>query len=150
MRNNNSYERTIRRRIWWVRGIVALMFIYMIVVGETGGGDSRMQTQLAAQVSRLLFFGSGIALCVYLWKLKRLLKDRLLRKQQLLKENDERNQMIYDKSGGWVMNAVLVMLLFATTTASLYSMPAFYACYPLLLAAAALKGGAYLYYSRKI
>jgi len=150
MKSKSRYERTLRRRVWIVRGILALMVVYMIVVGETGGGDSRMQTALAAQVSRLLFFGSGIALCVYLWKLKRLLKDRLLRKAQQMKETDERNQMLYDKSGGWVMDAMLVMLMFATITASMYSMPAFYACYPLLVAAALIKGGAYLYYSRRI
>ena len=150
MTNKNGFEKTLRLRIWRTRAVLALMVVYMIVVGETGGGDSRMQTRLAEDVSRLLFFGSGAALCVYLFRLHRLRRDRLLRKEQQIRESDERNQMIYDKSGGWVMNAVLVMLLFATTTASMYSMPAFYACYPLLLAAALLKGGAYLYYSRKL
>lgn len=41
-----------------------------------------------------------------------------------------------------------MLLLFATVTAALFSMAAFSAVFPLLLAALAIKGGLYALYSR--
>ncbi len=133
---------------WRIRGlwaVLALMLVYMVVVGETGG-DSRVMTPLARSVSSVIFFG-GMGYVI--WRIvhnKRLLKSRELMREQLRRERDELTLYLHDKSGGTVMDVMLLALLFATTTAGLFSNEAFYATFALLVFALALKGGTYLYW----
>ena len=68
--------------------------------------------------------------------------------EDVVREQDERNQYLHDKSGGAALDILLVLLLFSTVTAALFSMAAFSAVFPLLLAALAIKGGLYALYSR--
>ena len=144
---NNGYARKIRRRIvmWWC--VIIGQLIWMVVVGETGG-DSRMMTDLADRAGRILYFGMMMFAGVRIAHNKKLLKDRLMLKEQALREHDERNRMLHRLSGGVVMDIMLVVLYLLTMTAAFYSMPVFYTAYGLLLLAAALKGGTYMAYSR--
>ena len=143
---SNGYAKKIRRRIvmWWC--VIIGQLIWMVVVGESGG-DSRMMTQLAQTAGRILYFGMMIFAGVRIAHNKKLLKDRLMLKEQALREHDERNRMLHRLSGGVVMDIMLAVLYLLTMTAAYYSMPVFYTAYVLLLLAAALKGGAYLAYS---
>lgn len=137
-----------RRLIWRNRGLRALlvlMLAYMVFIGEMGLGDSRIMSSMASRVSRLIFFG-GMAWV--LWKIhcnKRLLANKLEMQEQLLLEQDERNRRLHEKTGGAVWDAMFICLLFATLTASLTNMAAFYTAFALLVAALVLKLIAYLY-----
>ena len=145
----SSYSDKIkwRIRILWIT--LAAMLIYIVVVGETGGGDSRIMTDLADIVSKVIIFGGIIYVASRIVHNKKLLKNRLILKDQLLKETDERNQYLHDKSGGDVVDILLIVLLFVTATASLYNMTAFYVSFGILITAILLKAGAYLFYSRR-
>lgn len=55
-----SFSEKIIRRNWILRFVLILMFVYMVVVGELGLGDSRYMSRMAADVSRLIFFGGMI------------------------------------------------------------------------------------------
>ena len=148
MKDCNSYTKKIHRRIWALWGILLFMLVYMVVVGELGGGDSRFMTPLADLVSRVIFFGGMI--CV-IWRLiynKKLLKDRQLLQQQRLLEQDERNQYLHSASGGIVMDILLFVLLFVTCTAAMFSMEAFYAVFTVLVVAVGLKVGVYFIYRK--
>ena len=134
-----------RIRILWIT--LVAMLIYIFIVGVTGGGDSRIMTDLANMVSRIIIFGGIIYIGVRICHNKKLLKNRLLLKYQLLKEQDERDQYLHDKSGGTVLDILLIVLLFITATAALYNMPAFYVSFTILLVTILLKTGAYLFYS---
>lgn len=143
-----TYTEQIRlrtRALWW---LVAAMLVYMVIVGETGG-DSRMMTPLAEAVSRILFFGGLVFIGCRIAHNKKLLKSRARLKEQMEAERDERSRYLHDKSGGVVMDAMLVCLLFATLTASLFNMAAFYTAGGLLAAAVCLKAGAYWVFSRR-
>ncbi|MDO5425932.1 MAG: hypothetical protein Q4F41_19705 [Eubacteriales bacterium] len=133
-----------RIRISWI--LLILMLIYMVIVGETGG-DSRIMTDLANTFSSIVFFGGILYIITRIVHNKKLLKNRLLLKEQMRMEQDERNQYLHDKSGGTVFDLLLVFLLFITVTAALYNMPAFYTSLAVLIAALLLKAGAYLFYS---
>ena len=90
-------------RLLWM--LLIGMLVYMVVVAETGGGDSRIQTRLASTFGSLAFFGG---LGVVIWRLvhnRRLLKDKLLMKQDAAKARDEREQYLHDKSGGQIGRA---------------------------------------------
>ena len=134
-----------RIRISWM--ILVAMLIYMFIVAETGGGDSRIMTDLANTVSGIIFFGGMIYVIVRIVHNKKLLKNRLLMKEQMKLEQDERNQYLHDKSGGTVLDILLVFLMFVTVTTALYNMTAFYISISILAFAILLKAGTYLFYS---
>ncbi len=149
MRNykNIDYIAQIKWRIRILYLLLIAMLIYMVAVGELGGGDSRIMTNLANRFSRIVFFGGMAYVISRIVHNKKLLRNRLLLKEQRLEETDERNRYLHDKSGGIVLDILLACLLFITLTASLFDMTAFYVSFAILVIALVLKTGAYLCYS---
>lgn len=150
MRNckDMDYGTQIKWRIRILYLLLIAMLAYMVAIGELGGGDSRIMTRLANMFSRIVFFGGMVYVISRIAHNKKLLRNRLLRKEQMLEETDERNRYLHDKSGGIVMDILLACLLFITLTASLFDMTAFYVSFAILGVALVLKAGAYLCYSR--
>lgn len=144
-----SYTEKIKWRIRILWFLAVAMLIYMIVIGEMGGGDSRIMSDLANIASDIIFFGGLIYIVYRIIANKKLLKNRLLLKEQLREELDERNQYLHDKSGGVVWDILLIVLLGITVTAALFNMAAFYTSFTILGIAIALKVSAYWIYSRK-
>ena len=144
-----TYTKKIKWRIRFLWLTIAVMLVYMVVVGEIGGGDSRIMTSFANDVSRTIFFGGLVYVIYRLYKNKTLLKDRIGLKKQMQIEQDERNQYIHDKSGGLVVDLLLLFLLFTTLTASLFNMAAFYTSVTILAVTIALKAAAFFTYSRR-
>ena len=126
MRNCKAmdYETKIKWRIRILYLLLIAMLVYMVTVVELGGGDSRIMTDLASQFSRIVFFGGMIYVITRIVHNKKLLGNRLLRKEQMQEETDERNRYLHDKSGGIVLDILLACLLFITLTASLFDMTA--------------------------
>ncbi|HIR47883.1 MAG TPA: hypothetical protein IAB89_09565 [Candidatus Caccousia avicola] len=144
-----AYTKTIRLRIWGCWTAIVLMTAYMIVLVELGGGDSRMMTRTADFVTDLLYFGGIIFLGVRIHANKKLLKNRLLLREQQEAERDERTHFLHDKSGGFPMDALLLVTAIVVFGTGLFNMAAFYTSFGLLCAAIVLKAGSYLYYDRK-
>ena len=144
-----TYTEKIKRRIRILWIFVFSMLVYMVVIGETGGGDSRIMTDLAEAVSRIIFFGGFIYIIIRIVQNKKLLKNRALLKEQMQAEQDERNQYLHDKSGGTVLDILLLCLLFTTVTTSLFNMAAFYTSVSILAVAVLLKASAYFIVSRR-
>lgn len=150
MRNckSSNFETQIKWRIRTLYLLLIAMLAYMVVVAEMGGGDSRIMTNLADSFSRIVFFGGMVYVISRIVHNKKLLRNRLLLKAQRLAEADERNRYLHDKSGGIVLDILLICLLFITLTASLFDMTAFYVSFTILAIALLLKTGAYFCYSR--
>ncbi len=144
---NMSYSSLIRWRIRLLYLLLTFMLVYMVVVSELGGGDSRVMNNLAQNFSRLVFFGGMAYVISRIVHNKKLLQNRLLLKEQMLTEQDERNLYLHDKSGGIVLDILMACVLFITLTASLFHMVVFYACLGILILAIILKAAAYYYYS---
>ena len=145
----NEYQKRIRLRIKLQWALLGLMAVFMVVVGETGGGDSRKISQTASTVSRILFFGGGIYVAARIAHNRKLLQNKSLLRAQRRKEQDERERFLHDKSGGTVMDVLLLLLLFVTVATAQYDMSAFATAFGILLAAVALKAGAYCVLSRR-
>lgn len=143
-----NYTQKIHLRIKMSYVLLVLMLIYMVIMGELGG-DSRIMTNLANFISDCIFFGGIIYIIARIVHNKKLLKNRILLKEQLQNEQDERNQYIHDKSGGLAVDLLLIMELFVTMTTALLNMPAFYTSLVILLATLFLKAGLYFFYSAK-
>lgn len=144
-----SYKHQVQLRIWACRVLILSLLIFVFVVGQTGGGDSRVTTNDAHAASTLIVFGT---LAWAIWRiclLKRLLPWPKLLKEQLLAERDEHRRYLHDKSGGIVWDVLTVGIVFITLVSSLYNMDAFRAARAILLLALAAKGAAYAYYSRR-
>lgn len=143
-----NYTKKIHLRIKMSYVLLVLMLIYMVIMGELGG-DSRIMTNLANFISDCIFFGGIIYIIARIVHNKKLLKNRILLKEQLQTEQDERNQYIHDKSGGLAVDLLLIMELFVTMTTALLNMPAFYTSLVILLVTLFLKAGLYFFYSAK-
>ena len=52
-----TYTRKIQWRIRALWLLLTGMLVYMVLIAELGGGDSRMMTPLADKFSRIVFFG---------------------------------------------------------------------------------------------
>lgn len=130
-----------RVRTLWI--ILVCMLVYMVVVGELGGGDSRMMTQLAENISRIIFFGGMVYVIYRIFYNKRLLRNRELLQEQKVRETDERNQYLHDKSGGVVVDVLLLVLLAVTCTAAMFDMTAFHMALGMLIVTIMLKLGVY-------
>ena len=141
-----SFSAKIRWRNRFLLLLLLFMLAYMILIGELDFGDSRIMSDLAFTVSRIIFFGGMIWVLCKIAKNKQLLRNRLLLQEKLKEEFDEHNQYLYDKSGGIVWDLMLACLLFTTLTTALINMPAFYTALSLLLAAVLFKLAAYLFY----
>jgi hypothetical protein len=146
--NSMPYRKKIIWRIRLLRVVIFCMLIYMVAVAELGGGDSRIQTDLAETVSTIIYFGGMIYIISQIKRNKKLLQNEKSLKEQQLIEEDERNQYLHDKSGGIVLDILLVILLFAVLTASFFNMAAFNMSGIILLIAIVLKVGAYIFFSR--
>lgn len=143
-----NYGTRVKWRIRILYLLLAAMPVYMVAIGELGGGDSRITTDLAERFSRIVFFGGMAYTVSRILHNKKLLQNRLLLKEQMLAETDERRRYLHDKSGGLVLDILLVCQLFITLTASLFDMSAFYVSFATLIVALVLKAGAYLCYSQ--
>ena len=144
-----SYPDKIKWRIRILWMVLAAMLVYMVTVAELGGGDSRIMTGLAKQFSSFVFFGGLIYVAYRIVRNKKLLKNRMLLKEQLRMEQDERNQYLHDKSGGIIVDILLLSLLFITVTAALFNMAAFYTAITILGLTVVLKAAAYFFFSRR-
>ena len=80
---SRPYSKTIRLRIAACWTAIVLMTVYMIVLVELGGGDSRMMTRTADLVTDLLYFGGVIFLGVRIHRNKKLLGNTAQRKNMI-------------------------------------------------------------------
>lgn len=118
-----------------------------------GGGTGRRGFQdydrPGEAVQQFCFFGGLIYVAYRIVRNKKLLKNRMLLKEQLRMEQDERNQYLHDKSGGIIVDILLLSLLFITVTAALFNMAAFYTAITILGLTVVLKAAAYFFFSRR-
>lgn len=137
-----------RIRAWSI--LIVCMLIYMVIVGEVGGGDSRIMTPLAKNVSRIIFFGGAAYAGYRIYYYRKLLRNISLMKEKFCEEQEERTRYLHDKSGGLVVDVFLLVLLFVTCTAALFNMASFYTSLGLLVTMVFLKATAYFLISRGV
>lgn len=144
----SSYSTKIKRRIRRLWFVFALILVYMVVGTEMGWVDTRYMTDLAVTVSTVSVFGGLIYVVTRIIRNKKLLNDKQLLLSKAQKENDERQQFLHDKSGGFVVDILLLCLLFITCTAALTNMAAFNVSFTILAITLLLKIGSYTIYNK--
>ena len=143
-----SFKDKIKLRILALRLTIFFMILYMFIIGELGFGDSRKMTDFADTISKIILFGGMIYVFFRISYNKKLLKDKLLRLDEEIKETDERKKFLHDKSGGVVLDILLLILLFITCTTAFINMTAFYISFTILMIAIILKATSYYVYMK--
>ncbi|WP_157101009.1 hypothetical protein [Salisediminibacterium beveridgei] len=105
-------------------------------------------TTLAENVSRWIVFGGLMYVIIQIIRHKKMLTSRGKLISQSKKESDERQQFLHDKSGGIVVDLLLLFILFITATTAMLNMPAFNTAVTILTVTIVLKVGSYLLYSK--
>lgn len=149
----DKFKKKLKTRIWIYRMLIVLLLAVMVVIGELPNGillDSRTMDAAAQSVSRILFFGTLIALIACIARSKRLLSRGLDRRERQIIEEDERRSAIREKSSAIAMNILLALLMAAVFVLAFVDMTAFHTAYAVLLTAAALRYGLAWFYSKKI
>ncbi len=142
----NYKEKIIGRiRILWL--ILFGMLAYLFLISGLGGENPRIMTELEENTSRFIYFGGLIYVIYSIIHNKKFLQDRELLKEQMQIEEDERKLYLHDKSGGIVLDILLVLLLFMTCTTAFFHTIAFYTSASILAIAILIKVGAYFIYS---
>lgn len=146
-----AYVRKLRNRIWILTALVMIWLVIMVVLGSWEGiMDSRYMTPLAHNMSRIIFFGSLGFFIYRIFYYKKLLGNRIKAAEEKRLEEDERRQLIHDKSGGLILDILLIFLLAADFwTACITNMAAFETVSIILAVAVILKASSYWYYKRR-
>lgn len=144
------YVKQIRLRIGCIIVFLAVMIFFMVLSGELGWGDSRYMTSLMRTYSGMAFFGCLVYLIVCLVRYRKLLHNRELMEESRILEQDEREQMIHDKSGGILVDLGIPCIMIADWFAAMLAAPqVFYTLTMILIVMAGGKWGLRQYYKRK-
>ncbi len=149
-----KYEVQLKRRLIIYRGLIALLLVSIILIGELSNRgillDSRSMSVTAQQVSRIIVFGGIISLLIMHHRTMRLLRNKAERSEQRIRESDERLIFINDKSNTLTLELLLGVVIIALLILSYVDMTAFSTVYWIMIAGLLLKGIAYLYYKNKV
>ena len=103
------YTKIIQRRIRLLWLALFGMLVFMVVIGVLGLHSSKVITGFAYDCGNFLYWCGLFYIIGRIIINKKLLKDRLRLKEQQLRERDEWRQHLHRMSGGWVMDAMLVL-----------------------------------------
>ena len=141
------FSQIVKRRIYLLWAVLALLLAFMVLVGEKGLIDSRYTTGLSQLSYKALYFG-GVIYTIYKIHYNRsLLKNKEKLRQEKILALDERTQWVHEKSGGPII--FLLCLAAAACALSFVDISAFNTAVSILFFAVLLKIAAYFYYKNK-
>ncbi len=112
--------------------------------------DSRSMSMTAQQVSRIIIFGGIIILLVLHHRTMRLFRNKDKRNEKRIKETDERQIFINDKSNTLTLKLLLGGGIVTLLILSYMNMTAFSTVYGIMIAGLIIKVITYLYYRKKV
>ena len=143
------FSQVVKRRIYLLWAVLALLLAFMVLVGEKGLIDSRYTTGLSQLSYKALYFG-GVIYTIYKIHYNRsLLKNKEKLRQEKILALDERTQWVHEQSGGAIMDMCLLCRAAAAGALSLVEISAFNTAVSILFFAVLLKIAAYFYYKNK-
>lgn len=98
------FSQVVKRRIYLLWAVLALLLAFMVLVGEKGLIDSRYTTGLSQLSYKALYFG-GVIYTIYKIHYNRsLLKNKEKLRQEKILALDERTQWVHEKAAGrlWI------------------------------------------------
>lgn len=149
-----KYELQLKRKLVVYRILIAVLFISIILIGVLSDRgillDSRYMSMTAQQVSRFIVFGGIIILLILHHRTARLLQNKVERNDKHIRDSDERQIFINDKSNTLTLKLLFGVGIIALLILSYVDMIAFSTVYSIMIAGLLLKGITYLYYKNKV
>lgn len=149
-----KYELQLKRKLVVYRILIAVLFISIILIGVLSDRgillDSRYMSMTAQQVSRFIVFGGIIILLILHHRTARLLQNKVERNEKHIRDSDERQIFINDKSNTLTLELLFGVGIIALLILSYVDMIAFSTVYSIMIAGLLLKGITYLYYKNKV
>ena len=142
-----KYKRKLKKRKILFLSLLGLVICYVAVLIYLGAGDSRTVAPDA------ISFGSWCVLIILVYLLIRIKKiSALLRqndyntiKETMIREEDERNIWLYERSGGSVFLCSFIVTMMITITCSLFNNEAFFSSLITMASMLIIKVFFYLY-----
>ena len=119
------FSQVVKRRIYLLWAVLALLLAFMVLVGEKGLIDSRYTTGLSQLSYKALYFG-GVIYTIYKIHYNRsLLKNKEKLRQEKILALDERTQWVHEKAAGRLWIIFLLCLAAAACALSFVDISAF-------------------------
>lgn len=144
-----SFTQTIKNRIYILWLALIALLILMITIGEVGIIDSRYTTQMSEIAYKLIYFGSLVYVIYKINYNKKLLKNSQKLKEEKIRELDERTQWVYEKSGGIIVDIIILGLTLFTWSLAFIDIFAFNTSVIILFFIVLVKIASYFYYYYK-
>ncbi len=149
-----KYEAQLKRRLVIYRILIVALLVSIFLIGVLSDRgillDSRSMSITAQQVSRIIVFGGIIFLLIMHHRTVRLLQNKAELNERHIKENDERQIFINDKSNTLTLELLFGIGIIALLILSYVDMIAFTTVYATVIAGLLLKGVSYFYYKKKV
>lgn len=144
-----SFTQKIKNRIYILWLALIALLILMITIGEVGIIDSRYTTQMSEIAYKLIYFGSLVYVIYKINYNKKLLKNSQKLKEEKIRELDERTQWVYEKSGGIIVDIIILGLTLFTWSLAFIDIFAFNTSVIILFFIVLVKIASYFYYYYK-
>lgn len=141
-----SFTQKIKNRIYILWLALIALLILMITIGEVGIIDSRYTTQMSEIAYKLIYFGSLVYVIYKINYNKKLLKNSQKLKEEKIRELDERTQWVYEKSGGIIVDIIILGLTLFTWSLAFIDIFAFNTSVIILFFIVLVKIASYFYY----
>lgn len=142
-----SFTQTIKNRIHILWVVLIALLILMITIGEVGVIDSRYTTQMSEIAYKFIYFGSLIYVIYKINYNKKLLKNSQKLNEEKIRELDERTQWVYEKSGGIIVDIIMLGLTLFTWSLAFIDIFAFNTSVIILFFVVIVKIVSYTYYN---
>lgn len=143
---NQSFTQKIKKRIHILWLVLIALLILMIAIGEIGIIDSRYTTNMSEIAYKFIYFGSLVYVIYKINYNKKILKNSQKLKEEKIRELDERTQWVYEKSGGIIVDIIILGLTLFTWTLAFIDIFAFNTSIIILFFVVIVKIVSYFYY----
>lgn len=146
-----EYRKTIKKRIQ-IAIVFDIVALILVVCDQNGVFGVHQETGLVSNLFNIqlgILFGLAILASIYIIKISSLLRDEHMLQLAYHKENDERKQLIMQKSGGNVIVICALLILVAGFIGGYYDGMIFLTTLVCAYFLLFVKFGLKLYYKRK-
>ncbi|BCN29140.1 hypothetical protein [Anaeromicropila herbilytica] len=148
--NDKDYKVVLKKRIGFMYillflGLVTLLFGFLFSFGDKPHLSDFLSGVYAGVGTVLIVSAIGL-----IFRIKRTLKDEVKIKQERIKEQDERNQTIIQKSIYSAGIVSMILMYIALMIAGIFNIVVFWTLWVLVMGNAIVYSVMYLYYSKKM
>lgn len=146
--DSKTFMDRVKFKVWVLRICLFLMIAYMLIVGESGLGDFRMMNLAGEIICKTIYFSGLMFIVIRFMYNRNLFLGRNKAMTEKRRREHERKYFLHEKSGGIVVDTILMLLLFASCITALWDIGAFYVTSGMLIVGVVMKVIVYIIYDK--